>query len=52
MAHHAAVSKLASRWQRILLSVWKSGIPYDDARDTEIMRQRLPAIIPFLPTNA
>lgn len=49
MAHHAAVRKLASRWQRILLSVWKKRIPYDDARYTEIMKRKLPALISFLP---
>lgn len=49
MAHHAAIRKLASRWQRILLSVWKKRIPYDDARYTEIMQRKLPALIPFLP---
>jgi len=48
MAHHAAVRKLASRWQRILLSVWKKRTPYDDARYTEIMKCKLPALIPFL----
>lgn len=51
MAHHAAVRKLASRWQRILLSVWKTRTPYDDARYTDIMRCKLPDLIPFLPKN-
>jgi transposase len=51
MAHHAAVRKLASRWQRILLSVWKTRTPYDDARYTAIMRCKLPALIPYLPEN-
>jgi transposase len=52
MAHHAAVRKLASRWQRILLSVWKSRTSYDDSRYTEIMKRKLPALIPYLPTIA
>ena len=52
MAHHAAVRKLASRWLRILISVWKSRTPYDDSRYTEIMKRKLPAIIPHLPQNA
>jgi len=47
-AHHAAVRKLASRWQRILLSIWKHRQPYDDARYTEIMKRKLPALIPYL----
>jgi transposase len=49
MAHHAAVRKLASRWQRILLSVWKHRQPYDDARYTEIMKRRVPELISLLP---
>lgn len=52
MAHHAAVRKLASRWQRILLSVWKNRTPYDDARYTEIMKRKLPALVPYLPKTA
>ena len=52
MAHHAAIRKLASRWQRILLSVWKNRTSYDDARDTDIMRRKLPDLIPFLPENS
>ena len=52
MAHHAAVRKLASRWLRILISVWKSRTLYDDSRYTEIMKRKLPAIIPHLPHNA
>lgn len=52
MAHHAAIRKLASRWQRILLSVWKSRTPYDDARYTEIMRRKLPALVRFLPATS
>jgi transposase len=51
MAHHAAIRKLASRWQRILLSVWKTRKPYDDARYTEIMKRKLPALIPYLPSD-
>ncbi len=50
MAHHAAIRKLASRWQRILLSIWRHRQPYDDARYTEIMKRRVPELIPFLPT--
>jgi transposase len=49
MAHHAAVRKLASRWQRILLSVWKHRQPYDDARYTETMKRRVPELISLLP---
>lgn len=49
MAHHAAVRKLASRWQRILLSVWKNRTPYDDSRYTEIMKCKLPALVSYLP---
>jgi transposase len=52
MAHHAAVRKLASRWQRILLSVWKKRTPYDDSWYTEIMKRKLPALVPYLPQNA
>jgi len=51
MGHHAAVRKLASRWQRILMSIWKRRIPYDDSRYTEIMKRKLPALVPFLPTT-
>ena len=51
MAHHAAIRKLASRWQRILLSVWKTRTPYDDARYTEIIKRKLPALIPYLPNT-
>ena len=51
MDHHAAVRKLASRWQRILTSVWKHRIPYDDARYTEIMKRKHPSLTPFLPTT-
>ncbi len=51
MAHHAAIRKLASRWQRILLSVWKHRQPYDDARYTEIMKRRLPELTAFLPAT-
>lgn len=49
MAHHAAVRKLASRWQRILLSVWKNRTPYDDSRYTAIMTRKLPTLVPYLP---
>lgn len=49
MAHHAAIRKLASRWQRILLSVWKHRQPYDDARYTEIMKRKLPELRTYLP---
>ncbi len=51
MAHHAAVRKLASRWQRILLSIWKKRIPYDDARYTEIIKRKLPALTAYLPNT-
>ena len=51
MAHRAAVRKLASRWIRILLSVWKKRIPYDDVRYTEIMKRKHPALIAYLPNN-
>lgn len=50
MAHHAAIRKLASRWQRILLSVWRQRQPYDDARYTEIMKRKLPELVAFLPS--
>ncbi|MEM6473414.1 MAG: transposase [Planctomycetota bacterium] len=50
MAHHAAIRKLASRWQRILLSVWKHRQPYDDARYTETMKHKLPELTAFLPS--
>ncbi len=51
MAHHAAIRKLASRWQRILLSVWKHRQPYDDARYTEIMKRKLPELTTYLPAT-
>ena len=50
MAHHAAIRKLASRWQRILWSVWRHRQPYDDDRYTEIMKRKLPELTAFLTT--
>jgi transposase len=49
MAHHAALRKLASRWQRILLSIWKSGVPYDESRYLESLRAKNHPLLPFLP---
>jgi transposase len=49
MKHHAALRKLASRWQRILLSVWRNRVPYDDARYSDIMKQKTPEILNFWP---
>lgn len=49
MAHHAALRKLASRWQRILLSIWKSRLEYDEARYIESMRSKKHPLLQFLP---
>jgi len=49
MAHHAAVRKLASRWQRILVSIWKSRIPYDESRYLESMRAKNHPLLALLP---
>lgn len=48
MKHHAALRKLASRWIRILFRVWKTRTLYDPARYIESLRQKNPAIVPFL----
>ena len=49
MGHHAALRKLASRWQRILPSVWKSRVPYDESRYLESMRAKNHPLLTFLP---
>jgi transposase len=51
MKHHAAVRKLASRWIRILFRVWKDRSPYDPDAYLATIKQKNPAIIPFLPTT-
>lgn len=51
MAHHAAVRKLASRWQRILMSVWKSRVPYDEARYFDSMQRKTHPLLAFLPPD-
>lgn len=51
MAHHAALRKLASRWQRILLSIWKSRLPYDESRYLASMQAKNHPLLAFLPRN-
>jgi transposase len=51
MKHHAAVRKLASRWIRILFRVWKDRSPYGPDAYLATIKQKNPAIIPFLPTT-
>jgi transposase len=38
--HHAAVRALAFKWIRIAFRCWKDGVPYDDARYLDSLRQR------------
>jgi transposase len=48
MKHHAVLRKLASRWIRILFSVWKHRTPYDPTRYLEALKRKNPAIVSFL----
>ena len=49
IGHHAAVRKLASRWQRILIRVWKTRTPYDEGRYLESMKAKNHPLLQFLP---
>jgi len=51
MKHHAALRKLATRWIRILFRVWKNRTAYDPAAYLAIIKQKNPAMVPFLPAK-
>jgi transposase len=38
--HHAAVRAFAFKWIRIAFRCWKDGVPYDDSRYLQSLRQR------------
>ena len=46
--HHAAVRKLATRWNRILFSVWKTRTPYDESKYIESMKSKNHPLVAFL----
>ncbi len=48
MKHHAAIRKLARSWIRILFKVWQTKNPFDEQQYIANLRQRLPAIVPYL----
>lgn len=56
--HNDALRKLAYRWIRILIRVWKDRRPYDPDAYLETIQRKNPSIIPYLdlpkksPTNA
>jgi len=40
MDHHAAVRKLAYKWQRIVWRMWQDNQPYDEARYVRSLQGR------------
>lgn len=49
--HHATLRKLATRWNRILFTVWKTRTPYDQDRYMKAMKAKRHPIVEFLITD-
>lgn len=50
VGHHAALRKLATRWNRILFRVWKTRTPYDPDRYLNLMKAKKHPLTNFLTT--
>jgi hypothetical protein len=48
MKHHAALTKLARSWIRILFRVWRTGVPFEGDRYIAQLKQRGPEITKYL----
>lgn len=51
VAHHAALRKLATRWNRILFRMWKTSTPYDPDRYLNAMKAKNHPLLEFLITS-
>lgn len=51
VAHHAALRKLATRWNRILFRMWKTSTPYDPDRYLNAMKAKNHPLLEFLITQ-
>ncbi len=51
VAHHAALRKLATRWNRILFRMWKTSTPYDPDRYLNAMKTKNHPLLEFLITR-
>jgi transposase len=52
MGHHAAVRALAYKWIRIIYRCWKDHVPYDEQKYMQLLKQKGPPWLTFMPTEA